>query len=41
MGDCNIQPNDVSHETIEFLFNQQMMMLTKKSVFDVNRFLEV
>ncbi len=36
-----IQPNDTTHETIEHLFQQQMMMLTKKSVFDVNRYLEI
>ncbi len=37
----SIKPNDTSHKTIEFLFQQQMIMLTKKTVFDVNQFLKI
>ncbi len=39
MIDENIQPNDVTHKTIEHLFQQQMMMLSKKTCFNVNSFL--
>ncbi len=41
MQNNDIQPNDTSHKTIEYLFQQQIMMITKKSVFDVNGFLEI
>lgn len=31
MLDESIKPGDVSHKTIEFLFQQQMMMLSKRA----------
>jgi len=40
MKENNIQPNDISHETIELLFQQQIMMITQRSVFDVNGFVK-
>ncbi len=39
MIDETIQPNDTTHKTIEHLFQQQIMTLTRKSNFNVNNFL--